>query len=59
MLSNYFIEIDMEDWNQGGNFINKPIRGWLHPDKKIADSGISYGVRVSNFCLERLDYYCM
>lgn len=37
----------MEEWNQGGNFINKPVRGWLHPDKKIADSGISYGVRVS------------
>ncbi|CAL1265410.1 unnamed protein product [Larinioides sclopetarius] len=41
----------MEDWNQGGNFINKPSRGWLHPDKKIADSGISYGVRYIG-CLE-------
>ncbi|GIY48708.1 SHC-transforming protein 1 [Caerostris extrusa] len=41
----------MEDWNQGGNFINKPVRGWLHPDKKIADSGISYGVRYIG-CLE-------
>ncbi|GFT87948.1 SHC-transforming protein 1 [Nephila pilipes] len=41
----------MEDWNQGGNFMNKPVRGWLHPDKKIADSGISYGVRYIG-CLE-------
>ncbi|KAG8181357.1 hypothetical protein JTE90_008833 [Oedothorax gibbosus] len=41
----------MEDWNQGENFMNKPVRGWLHPDKKIADSGISYGVRYIG-CLE-------
>lgn len=39
----------MEDWNQAGNFVNKPVRGWLHPDQKISDSGISYGVRVSLF----------
>jgi SHC-transforming protein 1 len=41
----------MEDWNQSGNFVNKPPRGWLHPDQKIADSGISYGVRYIG-CLE-------
>lgn len=38
--------VEMEDWNQAGNFVNKPVRGWLHPDQKIAESGISYGVHV-------------
>ncbi|XP_054714847.1 SHC-transforming protein 1-like [Uloborus diversus] len=42
---------EMDDWNQAGNFMNKPQRGWLHPDQKIADSGISYGVRYIG-CLE-------
>ena len=34
------------DWTKGASFINKPPRGWLHPDQKIAESGMSYGVRV-------------
>ena len=34
------------DWNKSGTFINKPARGWLHPDQQIADTGISYSVRV-------------
>ena len=40
------------DWNRSGGFINKPARGWLHPDQQIADSGISYAVRVRDrlFC---------
>lgn len=29
----------------GGSFINKPARGWLHPDHQLADEGICYGVR--------------
>lgn len=32
----------------GGSFINKPARGWLHPDHQLADEGVCYGVRVSN-----------
>lgn len=43
--------VEMEDWNQAGNFVNKPVRGWLHPDQKIAESGISYGVHYIG-CLE-------
>ena len=39
--------LNMEDWNQAGNFVNKPVRGWLHPDQKLSDGGITYGVRVS------------
>ncbi|CAG0890821.1 unnamed protein product [Darwinula stevensoni] len=31
--------------DSGGPFINKPALGWLHPDTKIANEGITYGVR--------------
>jgi hypothetical protein len=34
------------DWSKAGSFINKPPRGWLHPDQQIAETGISYAVRV-------------
>ncbi|CAG2168738.1 unnamed protein product [Oppiella nova] len=33
------------DWNKSGAFINKPARGWLHPDHQMTDQGISYAVR--------------
>jgi hypothetical protein len=36
------------DWSKAGSFINKPPRGWLHPDQQIAETGISYAVRVCN-----------
>ena len=29
-------------------FVNKPARGWLHPDHLFAKDGINYNVRVSN-----------
>ncbi|KAK3855154.1 hypothetical protein Pcinc_038425, partial [Petrolisthes cinctipes] len=35
----------------GGSFINKPARGWLHPDHQLADEGVCYGVRYIG-CLE-------
>ncbi|XP_050701942.1 SHC-transforming protein 1-like [Eriocheir sinensis] len=35
----------------GGSFINKPARGWLHPDQQLADGGVRYGVRYIG-CLE-------
>ena len=35
--------------HQHQQFINKPPRGWLHPDHKLSDSvGVSYAVRVSS-----------
>lgn len=34
------------DLDRSGSFMNKPVRGWLHPDRQISDTGISYGVRV-------------
>lgn len=34
--------------HQHQQFINKPPRGWLHPDNKLADlDGVTYAVRVS------------
>ena len=29
-----------------GGFVNKPARGWLHPDHLFAKDGINYNVRV-------------
>ena len=38
-----------QDWSMTGSFMNKPLRGWLHPDEQLAaDAGVCYGVRVSN-----------
>lgn len=33
--------------DRSGSFMNKPARGWLHPDRQISETGICYGVRVS------------
>ncbi|OTF81136.1 hypothetical protein BLA29_001328 [Euroglyphus maynei] len=38
---------------QHQQFINKPPRGWLHPDHKLTDTdgpGVTYTVRVSSTC---------
>ena len=36
------------DWNTSGSFMNKPQRGWLHPDEQLnPEAGVVYGVRVS------------
>ena len=29
------------------SIVNKPARGWLHPDHLLAKDGINYGVKVS------------
>lgn len=39
------------EWSKSGSLINKPPRGWLHPDNLIVDGGVSYGVRYIG-CLE-------
>nr|XP_006814022.1 PREDICTED: SHC-transforming protein 1-like [Saccoglossus kowalevskii] len=39
------------DWSKNGTFINKPARGWLHPDDKLLHGGVCYGVRYVG-CLE-------
>lgn len=40
---------DVTVWpKDGGSFMSKPTKGWLHPDAKIAgEKGMSYIVRVS------------
>ncbi|XP_019904846.1 SHC-transforming protein 2 isoform X4 [Esox lucius] len=42
-----------EDFSQKGSFIHKPSQGWLHPDKKITGTGVSYIVRYMG-CIEVL-----
>ena len=43
-----------KDWTNSGSFINKPSRGWLHPDEQLApDVGVCYGVRVSSNILKK------
>ena len=38
----------LQDWSNRGSFMNKPTRGWLHPDSQLnPDAGVIYGVRVS------------
>lgn len=39
-----------EEWTRHGSFVNKPTRGWLHPNDKVMGPGVSYLVRVSE-CL--------
>lgn len=36
-----------DEWTRRGSFVNKPSRGWLHPDDKVMGPGVSYLVRVS------------
>lgn len=36
-----------DEWTRHGSFVNKPSRGWLHPDDKVMGPGVSYLVRVS------------
>ncbi|XP_065225681.1 SHC-transforming protein 1-like isoform X1 [Planococcus citri] len=34
-----------------GNFLHKPVRGWLHPDQTIMKKGVTYAVRYIG-CLD-------
>ncbi|NXU37781.1 SHC1 protein, partial [Drymodes brunneopygia] len=42
-----------DEWTRHGSFVNKPTRGWLHPDEKVMGSGVSYHVRYMG-CVEVL-----
>ncbi|NXA72262.1 SHC1 protein, partial [Thryothorus ludovicianus] len=42
-----------DEWTRHGSFVNKPTRGWLHPDDKVMGSGVSYQVRYMG-CVEVL-----
>ncbi|OCT69588.1 hypothetical protein XELAEV_18040900mg [Xenopus laevis] len=35
-----------DEWTRHGSFVNKPTRGWLHPDDKVMGPGVPYLVRV-------------
>ncbi|XP_037062695.1 SHC-transforming protein 1 isoform X4 [Peromyscus leucopus] len=40
-----------EEWTRHGSFVNKPTRGWLHPNEKVMGPGVSYLVRYMG-CVE-------
>ncbi|XP_072415150.1 SHC-transforming protein 1-like [Chiloscyllium punctatum] len=42
-----------DEWTRHGSFVNKPSRGWLHPDDQVMGSGVSYLVRYMG-CVEVL-----
>ncbi|XP_027468476.1 SHC-transforming protein 1 isoform X4 [Callorhinus ursinus] len=42
-----------EEWTRHGSFVNKPTRGWLHPNDKVMGPGVSYLVRYMG-CVEVL-----
>ena len=35
------------EWRKSGSFVNKPQRGWLHPDAAVMGPGVVYSVEVS------------
>ncbi|XP_048734798.2 SHC-transforming protein 1-like isoform X2 [Ostrea edulis] len=40
------------EWSKSGSFMNKPDRGWIHPDFQLdKEAGICYGVRYIG-CIE-------
>ncbi|XP_068108600.1 SHC-transforming protein 1 isoform X1 [Hyperolius riggenbachi] len=42
-----------DEWTRHGSFVNKPTRGWLHPDDKVMGPGVFYLVRYMG-CVEVL-----
>lgn len=45
-------ESNASNWTNTGTFINKPPRGWIHPDDQLSpDNGVCYGVRYIG-CME-------
>lgn len=34
------------EWRKSGSFVNKPQRGWLHPDNVVMGPGVVYAVQV-------------
>lgn len=44
------------EWSKNGSLINKPPRGWLHPDSQVIDGGVKYGVRVSDYIFSHCCY---
>ena len=39
------------EYRKSGSFVNKPQRGWLHPDSNVMGPGVVYAVQVTNICL--------
>ncbi|XP_078490310.1 SHC-transforming protein 1 [Ciona intestinalis] len=39
------------EWRKSGSFVNKPQRGWLHPDSSVMGPGVVYSVQYLG-CVE-------
>nr|CAB3266052.1 SHC-transforming protein 1 [Phallusia mammillata] len=39
------------EWRKSGSFVNKPQRGWLHPDNAVMGPGVVYSVQYLG-CIE-------
>ena len=39
-------EGENNEWRKSGSFVNKPQRGWLHPDNSVMGPGVVYSVQV-------------
>ena len=36
----------MGDWSESGTFLRKPANGWLHDDRDLTNTGITYKIHV-------------
>ena len=34
------------DWKASGSFVRKPVKGWLHSDRLLESSGVTYEAKV-------------
>ena len=34
------------DWKATGSFVRKPVKGWLHSDRLLESSGVTYEAKV-------------
>ena len=37
------------DWKASGSFVRKPVKGWLHSDRLLESSGVTYEAKVLIF----------
>lgn len=48
--------VEVGDWSESGTFLRKPVSGWLHDDRDLMNSGITYKIHVGP---TRATYYTL
>lgn len=43
--------VEVGDWSESGTFLRKPVSGWLHDDRDLMNSGITYKIHYLG-CIE-------